>query len=257
MANTQLWVQAKTNDPAINYNAQQLRQMFTAMYPIEGVLGTGHLKVTQRAAGANMSVDVAPGGCVVVCDRLASGGNYLEFEDATVNVSIPTAPPSGSRTHLIVEQARDPQIDGQALYPGAPICIPDTGSGAAQPQSSYLLAKVTVAAGQASVVNSMITDMRNQASGPPDSVQSDGPQPYVTSDSGRVTISHGLGVRPGNIFTQLANAGNDGNPNYKAEVFWNTATPDANAFIVQLINPSTLQNAAAGQKVYISWEAKR
>ena len=194
MGNTQLFVQAKTGDPTVNYTAQQVRRLFDAMYPIEGVLGNGHLKVAQRAAGANMSVDVAPGGCVVECDWVANGGTYLEFEDTVVNVTIPAAPSSGSRTHMIVEQARDPQIDGQSLYSGAPLCIPDTGSGAVLPKSAYLLATVTVNHGDASVLNAAITDMRTQASGPPpDAVV---PVSYNASPAGRIQVPHGLDSRP-------------------------------------------------------------
>lgn len=196
MANTTLWLQAKTGDTPPAYTGIMDRKVIGSMYPIEGVLGVGQLKVTQRAAGDNLTVDIAPGGAVVKCDTIVNGGSYLTFEDATVNLSIPAAPSSGSRTHKIYERIVDPQADGSTAGYNAsgPFVSQDTGSGAPDVQSAYLLATVTVTHGQASVVNSMITDMRNQASGPaPDEVVGVNEQ---TSVNGRITVPHDLGSQP-------------------------------------------------------------
>lgn len=246
MTNTQLFIQAKTNDPEIEYTALQVRKMIAAIYPIEGVLGNGHLKVSQRAAGANMSVDVAIGGCVVQCDTVTNGGSYLEFEDAVVNVSIPAAPSSGSRTHLIVEQARDPQVDGQSSYQAGPICVPDTGSGAQIPPSANLLAQVTVTAGQASVTNANITDMRNQASGQPpyDRGNFSGP----LSPAGRVIVDHDLGVSPAEIVF---------GPGSNGRYLLNVIDRDADSFTVECTNPQTGSTGASGQSVSFGWVAFR
>lgn len=248
MSNITLFLQAKTGDPAVQYNAVDVRRFIASTYPIEGVLGTGQLKVTQRAAGANMSVDVAAGGCVVQCDTVTNGGSYLEYETTSVNVPIPAAPASGTRTHLIVEQVYDPQSDGSTLGYAAskPICVADTGSGATLPPSAYLLAQVTVTHGQASVTNDNITDMRNQASGPP--AYDRGNFSDQLSTAGRVTVDHDLGVVPGQIVF-----GGGANGRY----LLNVIARDEDSFTVECTNPQTLTTGAGGQNVSFGWVAFR
>lgn len=254
MGNTTLWIQAKTGDTPPQYTGVLDRKLISATYPIEGVLGTGQLKVTQRAAGANMSVDVASGGCVVQCDTVANGGSYLTFEDATVNLTIPAAPASGTRTHFIYEKIADPQSDGGSSYVSGPFVSQDAGSGAPVVPSAYLLATVAVAHGQASVVTANITDMRNQASGPVK--ETDGVTSDNLSGAGRITVSHGLGVRPGNIQITMAGGGNGGVETYFPNLFWNSSTPDDTTFIVEFIKTDGT-TGTGGQPVVFTWRAKR
>lgn len=166
MSNTALWIQAKPGDAEVSYAPAMDRQLFAVTFPAPGVIGRNDLAVSPRAEGANMSVDVAPGTAIVECDTTANGGSYLCAEPVKVNVPIPAAPSSGSRTHLIVMQARDPQGDAGSNYLSAPICVPDTGGGATLPNSAELLAKVTVIAGKAAVTADMIADARARAASP-------------------------------------------------------------------------------------------
>ena len=104
------------------------------------------LAVSQRGAGANMSVDVALGECFV------DGTTYTE--SGTTNVVITAADATHARKDLIVYDTAT----------SAPIAI--AGSPAATPQppditaSDILLALVDVAANDTSIVDAEITDKR-------------------------------------------------------------------------------------------------
>jgi hypothetical protein len=57
----------------------------------EGVWDPTDFKVSQRASGANMSVDVAAGFALIAADDPGNAGLYHQQNDATVNVPQPTA----------------------------------------------------------------------------------------------------------------------------------------------------------------------
>lgn len=244
MTNTTRWLQAPTGGTVQTYTGVMDRLLIASIWPNEGVLGNGHLKVTQRAAGANMSVDVAPGSAAVTNDWISNGGAYHTNESATVNVAIPAAPPSGTRTHLVVEQINDPQSDGGSNYTSTPACIADTGSGATLPKSALQLAQVHVAAGQATVVTANITDTRVQAAGLP--AYKTGSTSDTLSGAGRVTVTHGLGATAQQVFIQMT-AG--GNLSYVPVILAN----DDTTFIVEFINSTTGALGAGGQPVTFFW----
>jgi hypothetical protein len=256
MSNTTRWLQAPTGGTVQTYSGVMDRLLIGSIWPTEGILGLGHLKVAQRAAGANMSVDVAAGSAAITNDWVSNGGAYHTNESATVNVAIPAAPASGTRTHIIVEQINDPQSDGGTNYVSAPACIADTGSGQpATPKSALLLATVSVAAGTASITNALITDKRNLASGIPDSVGQMGYSDTLTS-AGRVTVSHGLGSKPSNVLFSMAGGGNGGVEVYLPNMFFNSTTPDASTFILEFVK-SDGTTGQGGQTVVFNWQAWR
>lgn len=248
MTNTTRWIQAPTGGTVQTYTGVMDRLLIASIWPTEGVLGNGHLKVAQRAAGANMSVDVAAGSAAVSNDYTpGTGGSYHTTESATVNVAVPAAPPSGTRTHLIVEQINDPQSDLGTNYTSAPTCIADTGSGALLPKSALLLARVTVSAGQATVTNANIADARVQAAAlPPFKC---GSTSDTLSGAGRVTVTHGLGATAQQVFVQMT-AG--GNINYMPVILAN----DDTTFIVEFVNPAG-GLGAGGQPVTFFWVVYR
>lgn len=169
MAITVNWMQAAEGDPEIEYSAQQFRQLIEAMYS-EGVrFRTGNeLIVTQRAAGANLSVDVAPGQAIVYGDDQSDQGAYLvEVTDAVTNVPWPAPPGSNSRIDLLVLQVNDPQAGGGAGYNAEPVVVEGVAASSpvapAVPDSAVELARVSVAAGQTSILAINITDRRPPA----------------------------------------------------------------------------------------------
>lgn len=168
------WMQATGVDTAIEYSAALDRRVLQALFSREGVLDKdgGDLKATQRAAGANMSVDFALGECAIFGDDVSDQGAYQCTSTATENRATfstgtaITAPGSGSRTHRAVARIKDKMHNGLWTgYEWAIEILQDTGSGTpAVPNSAIPIARVTIAAGQASITNANITDDRLRAS---------------------------------------------------------------------------------------------
>jgi hypothetical protein len=177
-----LFMQAAGGDTAFSYAALATRQMYDIAYATEGVVSLG-LQVTQRGAGANMSVDVAAGSCVIFGDDVSGQGKYMCVNDAgALNVVVPAAPVSGTRIHRVVARIKDKLHNGTwTTYEWTIELLADTGSGTpALPASAISLARVTVVAGQVTVVTANITDDRTSALlAPARPLQ-------VASDAGRV-----------------------------------------------------------------------
>lgn len=128
---------------------------------------SGDLAVTQRGAGANMSVDIARGGAYVLGDDATDQGYYFVYNDATFNVVIAAADPTNPRIDLIIARVKDVAEGGAAgdtwtleVVAGTPAGSP---SAPALPASALKLAQVAVAAAAASITNANITDFRSMA----------------------------------------------------------------------------------------------
>lgn len=157
-------MQPAVADPDITYTAQELRMYQSASATVagQGVYKAGDLQVTQRAAGANFSVDVAAGIAGVIGDDITNQGFYLAWSDSVVNVVTPGAPGSGTRIHRLVLQVRDKLSNGAfTTYDAVLSLLQDTGSGTpAEPNSAVTLALISISAGQVSVLNANINDQR-------------------------------------------------------------------------------------------------
>jgi hypothetical protein len=164
-------LQPVSGDTAIPYSAQDFRAtLLSAMFSREGVydLRGGHLKVAQRALGANMTVEVAAGRAAIQGDDASDQGMYAVTNTTAYSLAVPAPPGSGSRTHRVVAQLRDRSANAAYAantYDWLPMLLPDTGTGVpAEPASAITLSTVTVPAGAGSIVNSMISDARKRAS---------------------------------------------------------------------------------------------
>ena len=157
-------LQALTGDPAITYTGQQFRGLVEAFVPQAGVTMEGDLKVTQRAAGANMSVDVAAGQAAVRGTSIARQGTYMLRSTAVENVPIATAHATLPRIDLIVAQVLDRQADGGGTYGWQLVRVAGVENSSpvppAAPASSLVLAHVRVNAAVSSIVAADITDVR-------------------------------------------------------------------------------------------------
>lgn len=132
----------------------------------EGVVAAGDLAVTQRAAGANLSVDIAAGAAWILGDTNAMfQPNYRVTNDAVVNLGIT---PSGTnpRKVLIVAQIIDEGFAGtgrtwqlQAIH-GTPAVSPVEP---ALPASAIPLALIDVTTSDTDITNAQITDRRQRA----------------------------------------------------------------------------------------------
>jgi hypothetical protein len=162
--NRPLFQQQVPGDPQITYAAQDLRTIFDALVLGTGVAAAGDLAVTQRSAGANFSVDVADGHCVIKGTSVSDQGKYIAQNTAAVNVALASAPGAGfTRFDLIYAQIRDRQADGGSSYDWVIDKVTGTVSGTlpAVPANAIPLASVgPIVNTTASITNSLITDLR-------------------------------------------------------------------------------------------------
>ncbi len=159
-------LQAKT------YSAHEHRYAREHMNPGEGVDGYDDYRVTQRGAGANMSVDVAAGVGNVRGDDSARQGLYVVTNDGTVNVPVAAAHATLPRLDQIVLHVRDgAPPSGQAGDNGTLEAVAGTATSgatldnrtgaAALPATAMLLADVIVGAADTSITDSEIRDRRS------------------------------------------------------------------------------------------------
>lgn len=185
-----LYLQAGEGDEEIEYSALDWRSFLHGLFRGQGIMRpdtvAGGLKVTQRAAGANMSVDVAAGRCIIEGDAVADQGKYFCWSTDVVNVAVPDPPASGDRIHWVVARLYDDLHDSSGEYKWTIELIEDDGSGAEVPDSAVPLAQVAVSSGQSSVTNSDISDQRINAplvGSMPPQVASDSVRPPVPYES--------------------------------------------------------------------------
>lgn len=159
------------NDPLwqqnLSYSGTEDRTLAAAIFR-GGVISAGDLKVTQRAAGTNPSVDIAAGVCAIPGTDAVGQGTYLCSNTAVVNLSIGAAPSAGNiRLDLVIAEVRDADVNAGAnndwqlrVVAGTPASTPTEPS---LPVSAIPLALVTVASGTAAITNAMIANRRTFA----------------------------------------------------------------------------------------------
>jgi hypothetical protein len=147
-----------------------------------GGAASGAYAVTQRQAGANMSVDIAAstgGGIAVAGTTVGNQGLYIvPPHSAVINEAISTADPTNPRVDQLIVQTFDNTIDSStnnkaqvtvlAGTPTAGATIGITGNrngAAALPANSYRLADVLVPAAAASITNANVFDRRPKTRG--------------------------------------------------------------------------------------------
>jgi hypothetical protein len=159
------------NDPIfqqnLSFSATELRALPAAVFR-SGVINAADLKVVQRAAGTNMSVDVAAGAVAVPGTDAVGQGTYLCTNTAVANVSIGAAPSAGTtRLDLIVAEVRDGDVNAGPNNDWLISVIAGTAASTpvepTVPDSCVQLARVTVASGTAAITNAMILDRRTFA----------------------------------------------------------------------------------------------
>lgn len=159
------------------YSAQRVRAMLADQGGgiQNGVVNAGDLLVSQKAGGANMSVDVAAGAAWVFGTTVARQGAYNAYNDAVVNLSIAANSSGNPRLDQIILRIYD-TIDGGAgsdqatveVLQGAATAgatLANRAGAAALPASSILLGDVLVANAAGSIVNGSIRDRRQWARG--------------------------------------------------------------------------------------------
>lgn len=146
------------------YSAHADRTLIAALWPYAGVISSGDLAVTQRAAGADSSVDVAIGRAIVY-QTGSDKAFFVNASGALQNVTLPASPGSNSRYDMIYAVVQDSTISG-TVDNWSLVAV--SGTAAASPVEPaapsgagvLLLARVTRTAGVATVLNAAIQDRR-------------------------------------------------------------------------------------------------
>ena len=156
---TPIWLQGGT------YSARLDRSLLDVIFT-EGVVdpGSGALLATQRAVGANDTVDVAVGAAVISGDDEPNQGKYYVRNTLVQNVAFLPAPGSDARIDLLVLQINDPTAGGSAGNNAVFRVIQGTVDVApvapAVPLTAIPLAEVLRTAADTTITDSMITDRR-------------------------------------------------------------------------------------------------
>ena len=138
--------------------------------PYRDIVGEGYvsgLAVSQRAAGINLSVDVAAGSCWVQGDTDTSAQpTYRCRNDAVVNLGI-TPDATNPRNVIVVAEVLDDAFDGGGSLLWRLRAVHGTAAASpvdpATPTSSIVLARIAVTAADASIADAQITDLRAPA----------------------------------------------------------------------------------------------
>jgi hypothetical protein len=159
------------------YSAIDLRRILTGCLQ-EGVVEAGAFEVTERGAGANMSVDIAAdvGFAYVQGDSITAQGLYcVPPHSATINETITTADSSNPRVDQVILEIRDNTHDASggnearirvvAGTPTSGATLNNRSGAAVKPGSAIVLADVLVPASDTSISNSQIRDRRPWARG--------------------------------------------------------------------------------------------
>lgn len=162
--------QLTTSGPqqGVSMPAVDLRQYVGGLVAAEGLRTIADLQVAQRAAGANMSVDVSAGTALFQDDHATGGGFYGYTLATTTNFAVTSAHASLPRIDRVVVKLLD-QFLGDASNaisvtviagtPTAGATLSNLTGAAAVPSSSLLLANILVPAASSSVTTANIANV--------------------------------------------------------------------------------------------------
>jgi hypothetical protein len=149
-----------------HYSAREDRMLIEQV--AEGVehVVTG-LVVTARSAGANLSVDISAGVAFIAGDDQPNQGFYLIRLLTAINVPATAAPSNGSRIDRVVIRVNDPQAGGSTGDPTTAEIIDGVpGAGVPDaPPTAITLATIVRNAGEPTVIQAAITDVRPRSGG--------------------------------------------------------------------------------------------
>lgn len=157
------------------YSAGRVRSLLMDLSVQEGIIGATDMVVTQRAAGANKTVDIAAGAGWVKGDTSARQGLYHVVNDAIVNLTIPDNLAANPRLDQVICHIND-TVDGGGIADSATYEVVqgtasagatlDNRTGAAAlPATAMRIADILSGPSFTSITNSVIRDRRPWAHG--------------------------------------------------------------------------------------------
>ena len=144
-----------------SYPAEDDRRFLATIFgDLEGIIKAGDLAVSQRGAGANMSVDVAGGRAIINGDLSTYEGSYFVENRGVTNLAISASDPTNPRIDRVVAEVLNAEYTGASnlwrlrVITGTPAGSPVAP---AVPSNAISLATVAVAALASSITNANIT----------------------------------------------------------------------------------------------------
>lgn len=140
----------------------------------EGIVSSTAFAVTEKGAGADMSVDIAAGAAWIEGDDdTAAQPIYRCRSASTVNLTVSAADATNPRIDRVVLEVLDSTFTGASqvgrleVLAGTPAASP---SAPALPDTAISLATIAVAANETAITDAEITDLRQPMSGDVQSV---------------------------------------------------------------------------------------
>jgi hypothetical protein len=146
---TPKWLQAGS------YAARLDRHVIQELFRSKGRVLRG-FQITQRAAGANFTVDISAGSAIVLGTSQTDQGAYL-CRGTTLDTLAASATPAANRTDSVYVVVNDPNAGGPA---GDNFVFSWVNGGSAAPADSLLLATVARTPGESAILAAAITDVR-------------------------------------------------------------------------------------------------
>ena len=146
-----------------SFPASTFRSVVRTANPVDGVLGVNELKVAQRAAGANYSVDIAIGRGIVPEMNTDNRAYLVNHTGNVYNLPMNSPPGSNSRYDLVYLEVRDQTVSG-SINDARFNFLEGTASTSpvwpTVPAQSIPLAMVLRTAGAGSITTGNIVDVR-------------------------------------------------------------------------------------------------
>lgn len=202
--------QGAVMNQATSYDAISFRRAFEGIVA-EGIISAGSFAVSQRAAGANLSVDIAAStgsGARIIGDAVTLQGPYYVAPHASViNETIATAHATLPRNDLVILEIKDTAHDasGSSLAQTRVVTGTATAGAAATddlgvngtptlPASSIPLAVVNVPATDTAITDGQIDDRRPKTSG-----GYSGGKTIIATEESRTNTAYGLLTTPDRV----------------------------------------------------------
>jgi hypothetical protein len=219
----------------LEYSAKDLRR-FLSIGREQGVIAAGDFAVSERGAGANLSVDVDPGEALIQGDTSTDQGLYYVNETATTNVSITAADATNPRIDRVVLEILDHDEDAGGSYfarirvvdgtPTSGATLVNLTGAATVPDDALLLANVSVPALDTTIsdaqIDTTVNSVRVLSRGPNNvyaarmyaansgspTHNSTGNYQKVGSGGGTLTWTSAFDIRPAGVSAQVDTATN-------------------------------------------------
>jgi len=151
-----------------SHPAENDRLTTKAIWQTSGIVNPTDLQITQNGT-PNMSVNASAGYAAVVGTTQANMGTYLAYNDASANITIPTANSSNPRIDIVVVAISDAYYTGTLntvafqVVSGTPAASP---TAPVIPANSVALCQIAVGTSVTSILTANITDLRVLSTSP-------------------------------------------------------------------------------------------